>query len=106
MAQFRASPAKTLIDVKSHSPLPTIDLTDAELAALTGAIRRLIEEDKFLHAPRLEPLRSALPKLEQASTTALNLKRPPTGLLAPPRPTAKTPPMVATPHERLLGRSA
>jgi hypothetical protein len=44
--------------------MPTIDLTDDEHAAVTAAIRRLIEEDKFLHAPRLDPLRSALAKLE------------------------------------------
>ncbi len=44
--------------------MPTIDLTDAELAAVTGAIRRLINEDRFPRAPRLEPLRSALAKLD------------------------------------------
>lgn len=38
--------------------MPTIDLTDAELAAVTAAIRRAIEEDRFPHAPRLDPLRS------------------------------------------------
>jgi hypothetical protein len=31
--------------------MPTIDLTDDELAAVTAAIRRLIEEDRSL-APR------------------------------------------------------
>jgi hypothetical protein len=46
--------------------MPTIDLTDDELAALTAAIRRLIEEDRFPRAPRLEPLRSALEKLKRA----------------------------------------
>jgi hypothetical protein len=43
--------------------MPTIDLTD-EHAAVTAAIRRLIEEDRFPHAPRLDPLRSALAALE------------------------------------------
>jgi hypothetical protein len=43
--------------------MPTIDLTD-ELAAITAAIRRLIEDEKFPHAPRLDPLRAALAKLE------------------------------------------
>jgi hypothetical protein len=38
--------------------------SDDELAAVTAAIRRLIEEDKFPHAPRLDPLRSALAKLD------------------------------------------
>ena len=40
--------------------MPTIDLTDDELAAVTAAIRHLIDQDKFPRAPRLEPLRSAL----------------------------------------------
>jgi hypothetical protein len=44
--------------------MPIIDLTDDEHAAVTAAIRRLIEEDRFPHAPRLDPLRSALAKLE------------------------------------------
>ena len=44
--------------------MPTIDLTDDENAAVTAAIRRLIEEDKSPHAPRLDPLRAALGKFE------------------------------------------
>ena len=35
--------------------MPTIDLTDDEHAAVTAAIRRAIEEDRFPHAPRLDP---------------------------------------------------
>jgi hypothetical protein len=31
--------------------MPTIDLPDDELAAVTAALRRLIEDDKFPHAP-------------------------------------------------------
>ena len=46
--------------------MPTIDLTDDELAAVTAAIRRLIDEDRFPHAPRLDPLRSAFAKLDAA----------------------------------------
>ena len=46
--------------------MPTIDLPDDELAAVMAAIRRAIEEDKFPHAPRLDPLKSALAKLEAA----------------------------------------
>jgi hypothetical protein len=42
--------------------MPTFDLTDDELAAVTAAIRRAIEEDRFPRAPRLDPLRSALAK--------------------------------------------
>jgi hypothetical protein len=47
--------------------MPTVDLTDNELAAVTAAVRRAIEEDRFPRAPRLDPLRSALTKLEPAS---------------------------------------
>ena len=46
-------PDKTLIDVKSRWAMPTIDLTVNEHAAVTAAIRRTIEEDRFPHAPRL-----------------------------------------------------
>jgi hypothetical protein len=46
--------------------MPTIDLTDDEHAAVTAAVRRAIEEDRFPRAPRLDPLRSALAKLEAA----------------------------------------
>ena len=40
--------------------MPLINLTDEELAAVTAALRRLIEEDRFPRAPRLDLLRSAL----------------------------------------------
>jgi hypothetical protein len=45
---------------------PTIDFTDDELAAVAAAIRRAIEDDRFPHAPRLDPLRAALGKFEAA----------------------------------------
>ena len=48
-------------------PVPTINLTADELAAVTVAIRRAIEDDRFPHAPRLDPLRAALGKFEAAS---------------------------------------
>jgi hypothetical protein len=48
--------------------VPTIDFTDAELAAVTAAIHRTIEDDKFPHAPRLVPMRTALGKLDEAVT--------------------------------------
>jgi hypothetical protein len=51
--------------------MPTIDLTDAEHAALVALIRRAIEEDRFPRAPRLDPLRSALAKLDPAAAVAL-----------------------------------
>ena len=44
--------------------MPTIDLPDDELAAVTAAIRDVIEDDRFPHAPRLDPLRAALGKIE------------------------------------------
>jgi hypothetical protein len=49
--------------------MPTIDLTDEEHAAIMAAIRRAVEDDKFPHAPRLDPLRSALAKLDKAAGT-------------------------------------
>jgi hypothetical protein len=48
--------------------VPTIDLPADELAAVAAAIRRAIEDDKFPHAPRLDPLRAALARLEAAET--------------------------------------
>ena len=44
--------------------MPTINLTDDELAATAAAIRRVIENDRFPHAPRLDPLRAALGKFD------------------------------------------
>jgi hypothetical protein len=44
--------------------VPTIDLTADELAAIVTALRGVIENDKFPHAPRLDPLKAALAKLE------------------------------------------
>ncbi len=52
-------------------PVPTINLTDDELAAVTAAIRRAIEDDRFPHAPRLDPLRAALARLEAAAEPTL-----------------------------------
>jgi hypothetical protein len=37
--------------------MPTIGLTDDELAAVTAAVRRAVDEDRFPRAPRLDPLR-------------------------------------------------
>ena len=52
--------------------MPTFDLTDDELAAVTAAIRRAIETDRFPRAPRLDPLRSALAKLEPTQPEAVS----------------------------------
>jgi hypothetical protein len=70
--------------------VPTIDLTDDELAALAAAIRRLIEDDRFPHAPRLDPLRSALAKLDPAAAAR---SRPQTAKSAEPgvSPQPRTP---------------
>jgi hypothetical protein len=46
--------------------MPTIDLSDEEHAAVTAAVRRAIEEDRFPRAPRLDPFCSTLAKLEAA----------------------------------------
>ena len=47
--------------------MPTIDLSDDELAAMTAAIRRVIEGDRYPRAPRLDALRAALARLEAAA---------------------------------------
>jgi hypothetical protein len=47
--------------------VPTIDLPADELAAVRAAIRRIIEDDKYPHAPRLDPLRASLARLEAAT---------------------------------------
>jgi hypothetical protein len=57
--------------------VPTIDLPDDELAAVTAAIRGVIEDDKFPHAPRLDPLRAALARLDAAAEPAPPPKVPP-----------------------------
>jgi hypothetical protein len=51
------------------------DVSHEEHAAVTAAIWRAIEQDRFPLAPRLEPLRSALAKLDPAAAAAL--RRPP-----------------------------
>jgi hypothetical protein len=55
--------------------MSTIDLTDEEHAAVTAAIRRAIETDRFPRTPRLDPLHSALAKLDPK--TAPHPKAPP-----------------------------
>ena len=57
--------------------VPTINLTADELAAVTAAIRRAIEDDRFPHAPRLDPLRAALGKFEAAPEPTPLPKAPP-----------------------------
>jgi hypothetical protein len=57
--------------------VPTINLTNDELAAVAAALRCLIEDDKFPRAPRLDPLRAALGKLEAAREPAARRKATP-----------------------------
>lgn len=57
--------------------MPTIDFSDAEHAAVTRAVRRTIDEDRFPHVPRLAPLRSALAKRDPASAPTPIEPRPP-----------------------------
>jgi hypothetical protein len=51
--------------------MPTISLPDDELAAVTAAISGVIEGDRYPHAPRLDPLRAALARLEAAASRNL-----------------------------------
>ena len=57
--------------------MPTVNLTDDELAAVTAAIRRTIEDDRFPHAPRLDPLRAALGKFDAEPEATPLPKAPP-----------------------------
>jgi hypothetical protein len=57
--------------------VPTIDLPDDELAAVTAAIRGVIEGDRYPHAPRLDPLRAALARLDAALEPTAPPKAPP-----------------------------
>jgi hypothetical protein len=74
--------------------MPAINLTDDELVAVAAAIRRAIETDRFPHVPRLDPLRSALVKLEPAITEANSAHAPNlrgTAPKPPPDPKASPP---------------
>jgi hypothetical protein len=57
--------------------MPTIDLPDDELAAVTAAIWRAIEGDRYPHAPHLDPLRAALARFDAATKPNLYPKAPP-----------------------------
>jgi hypothetical protein len=71
--------------------VPTINLTDDELAAVAAAIRRAIEDDKFPYAPRLDPLRAALGKFEAAAEPTPHPKAPPPAKANKPARSAKAP---------------
>jgi hypothetical protein len=55
--------------------VPTIDLPADELAAVTAAIRGVLEGRRFPHAPRLVPLRAALARFEAGARTDLEPSR-------------------------------
>jgi hypothetical protein len=44
--------------------MPTVDLTDEELAAVIAALKEKLDRDRYPPAPRLEPFRAALAKLD------------------------------------------
>ena len=55
--------------------MPIIDSPPTRLAAVTAAIRGVIEDDRFPHAPRLDPLRAALARLDAAQIANDSLSR-------------------------------
>jgi transcriptional regulator with XRE-family HTH domain len=57
--------------------MPSINFTDAERAALIAAVRRVIDADRHPRAPRLEPLWSALAKLDPGSVPKPPVERLP-----------------------------
>jgi hypothetical protein len=57
--------------------MPTIDLRDDELAAVTAAILGVLGGDKYPHAPRLVPLRAAPARLQAAAEAAPDPQAPP-----------------------------
>ena len=82
--------------------MPAINLTNDELATVTAAIRRTIEDDRFPHAPRLDPLCAALGKLEaalepvpppKAPTVTVGKRARRTASFVGPKPDAKVVPI-------------
>jgi hypothetical protein len=59
--------------------MPTIVLPDGELAAVTAALRRVIEEDRYPRAARLDPLRAGRGKFEAAAEPTAQPKGPRAG---------------------------
>jgi hypothetical protein len=57
--------------------MPTIDLDDAELAAVKAALREKIAGDKFPLSPRLKPYKAALAKLDPSSAPEPREPKPP-----------------------------
>jgi hypothetical protein len=44
--------------------MPTIDLDDAEVGAVIAALKEKLDRDRYPPAPRLEPFRAALAKID------------------------------------------
>jgi len=53
--------------------MPTLDLTDDEKLALVAHLRHALEYDPFPFAPRLDPLKAILAKLEPSAPSSLLL---------------------------------
>lgn len=64
---------------------PTIDLTDDELAATIAALKEKLDRDRYPRAPRLEPFRAALAKLDPRSGPKPAAARPPLPQAGPSR---------------------
>ena len=79
IGQFMALACYNLFQSQCVAPMPKIDLADEEFAAVMAAVRRTIAEDKFLFAPRLAPLESALAKLRSRLTAKSKPALPPPG---------------------------
>jgi len=56
--------------------VPALDLTDDELAAVIAALKEKLDRDHYPRAPRLEPFRTALAKLDPKSTPRPVAPRP------------------------------
>ena len=57
--------------------MPTIDLDDAELAAVIAALKEKFDRDRYPRAPRLEPFRAALAKVDPSSAPRTVVPKPP-----------------------------
>jgi hypothetical protein len=69
--------SRGIVGPSDRRAVPTIDLPADELAAVAAAIRHAIEDDKYPHVPRLDPLRAALARLDAASNPTPDPKAPP-----------------------------
>lgn len=61
---LKAAPALSRQGNAHHLDAMTLDLTDDEAGALAKHLRRTLDDDPFPLAPRLDPLKAILAKLE------------------------------------------